>query len=117
VATLTFIGLTYLWAGESFTHFLYPAHGLADAYFQAAAWHQGLFDSFVAIAALAVIAVWIILYGKAHGVTWQLPDWLEQVQTILYVTFLNGLYVEDVLRAMNPFSDRPKISYRHRTSH
>ena len=48
VATLSFIGLTYLWAGETFTHFLYPAPGEAAAYFQAAAWHPSLFDAFVA---------------------------------------------------------------------
>jgi len=114
VATLAFIGWTYLWAGESFTHFLYPAPGEAAAYFQAAAWHQGLFDAFVVLAALAVVAVWVILYGKAQGMTWQLPGWLEEIQATLYVTFLNGLYVEDVLRALNPFSGRPPIFHRHR---
>jgi NADH-quinone oxidoreductase subunit L len=100
VATLSFIGLTYLWAGESFTHFLYPAPGQADAYFQAAAWHQGLFDAFVALSALLIVLVWVILYGKAHGTRLLLPDWVGTIYTRIYVAFLNGLYVENVLEAL-----------------
>ena len=100
VATLSFIGLTYLWAGESFTHFLYPAPGEAAAYFQAAAWHQSLFDAFVAVSALLIVLVWVILYGKAHGMRLPLPDRLGTIYARLYVAFLNGLYVEDVLQAL-----------------
>ncbi|HEX2056504.1 MAG TPA: proton-conducting transporter membrane subunit [Nitrospiraceae bacterium] len=76
LATLALIGLTYLWAGESFTHFLYPAPGTASAYFRAAAWNQALFDAFVACSTLLVVGVWVVLYGKAHGVRFLLPEWL-----------------------------------------
>ncbi|MGH7233569.1 MAG: proton-conducting transporter membrane subunit, partial [Nitrospiraceae bacterium] len=100
VVTLSFIGLTYLWTGESFTHFLYPTPGQAAAYFQAAAWHQGLFDAFVALSALLIVAVWVILYGKAHGMRLLLPNWLATIYTRVYVAFLSGLYVEDVLQAL-----------------
>jgi NADH-quinone oxidoreductase subunit L len=100
IASLGFIGFTYLWAGESFTHFLYPAPGQVAAYFQAAAWHQGLFDAFVALSALIIVAVWIGLYGRAHGFLLWIPDWIERMHTRLYVAFLNTLYVEDVLRAL-----------------
>jgi NADH-quinone oxidoreductase subunit L len=102
IATLAFIGFTYLWAGESFTHFLYPEPGQVAAYFQAASWHEGLFDAFVVMAALLVVAVWVVLYAKAHGYRLLLPAWLDRVQTRLYVAFLNALYVEDVLRAFGP---------------
>jgi NADH-quinone oxidoreductase subunit L len=102
LGTLAFIGLTYLWAGESFTHFLYPAPGRAAAYFQAAAWSQGLFDAFVACSALLVIAVWVVLYGKAHGVRVLLPGWLDELHTRLYVAFLSALYIEDILRVIAP---------------
>ncbi|SPP64330.1 NADH-quinone oxidoreductase subunit L [Nitrospira lenta] len=102
LATLTFIGLTYLWAGEAFTHFLYPAPEHVAAYFQAAAWHQGLFDSIVILSALIIIGVWILLYGHAHGYRPMWPAWLGTLHTRLYVAFLGGLYIEDLLRALRP---------------
>ena len=61
VATLSLVGLTYLWAGETFTHFLYPVPGQVSAYFEAAAWNQRLFDSFVALATFLIVAVWVVL--------------------------------------------------------
>ncbi len=103
LVTLTFIGLTYLWAGDAFTHFLYPAPEHVAAYFQAAAWHQGLFDAVVILSALIIIGVWVLLYGKAHGYQPMLPAWLTTLHTRLYVAFLGGLYVEDLLRALRPW--------------
>jgi NADH-quinone oxidoreductase subunit L len=100
LGALSLIGFTYLWAGHAFTQFLYPAPGEAAGYFQAAAWNRGLFDSFVALSALLVITVWIFLYGKAHGVRLLRPAWLEPLRVRAYVAFLNGLYVEDVVRAV-----------------
>ncbi len=100
LATLTFIGLTYLWAGETFTHFLYPAPEQVAAYFQAAAWHQGLFDTVITLSALIIIGVWAVLYGNAHGYQPMLPAGLTTLRTRLYVAFLGGLYVEDLLRAL-----------------
>ncbi len=102
IVTLTFIVLTYLWAGESFTHFLYPAPGQAAAYFQAAAWNEALFEAFVALAALVIVGVWVVLYAKAHGFRLLLPAWLDRVRVRLYVAFLSALYVEDALRALSP---------------
>ena len=102
LVTLAFVGLTYLWAGEAFTHFLYPAPGTASAYFRTAAWNQGLFDAFVACSTLLVIGVWVVLYGKAHGVRLLLPSWLERLHTRLYVAFLSALYVEDIVRVVRP---------------
>lgn len=102
LATLTFIGLTYLWAGETFTHFLYPAPEQVAAYFQAAAWHQGLFDTVITLSALIIIGVWAVLYGNAHGYQPMLPAGLTTLRTRLYVAFLGGLYVEDLLRALYP---------------
>jgi NADH-quinone oxidoreductase subunit L len=109
VATLALISLTYLWAGEAFTGFLYPEPGEAAAYFQAASWHTGLFDAFVALAAILVIGVWIVLYGEAHGVRMLIPAWLGTIRTRAYVAFLNGLYVEDLLRAWGGRPRGPKV--------
>ncbi len=116
VAAIAFIGLTYLWAGESFTHFLYPTPGQAVAYFQAASWHQGLFDAVILLSTLMVVAVWVVLYGNAHGVSLLLPRRFEELHTRLYVAFLNCLYVEDVLRALSPFKQRRLASPRPSTS-
>ena len=116
VATLTLIVLTYLWAGESFTHFLYPEQGVAASYFQAASWPKGLFDAFVALAALLIIAVWILLYGKAHGLPLVIPAWLGAILTRVYVAFLNGLYVDEVLRTLGGKRGRIPAA-GHRTTH
>jgi NADH-quinone oxidoreductase subunit L len=97
LATLAFIGLTYLWAGESFTHFLYPRPGEPAAYFQAAAWPRGLFEAFVALSAVLVVGVWVVLYGRAHGLR-LLPDWVETIHIRLYVAFLHALYVEEAVQ-------------------
>jgi NADH-quinone oxidoreductase subunit L len=51
--------------------------------------------------------VWVVLYGKAHGVRLLRPAWLEQVRVKAYVAFLNGLYVEDFLRAVGRQFRRP----------
>ncbi len=108
VATLALISLTYLWAGEAFTAFLYPDPNEAAAYFQAASWPTELFAGFVAVSAILVIGIWILLYGHAHGVTVLMPSWLGPVRTRLYVAFLNCLYVEDLWRAWRSRLPRPR---------
>jgi NADH-quinone oxidoreductase subunit L len=101
IVALFVIVLTYVWAGESFTHFLYSSPGEASAYFEAAAWSQALFETFVALSAVAIIAVWAILYGQAHSSTLLLPTWLKEARQRLYVLFFNALYVEDLLHMLN----------------
>lgn len=117
VTTLTFIGLTYLWAGESFTHFLYPTAGQAASFFHAAAWPQGLFDIFVALSALLIVVVWIWLYGKAHGFRPLLPDRLDRFQTSVYVAFLNGLYVEEFVQTFGSYSRNWRFRRNDSTVH
>ena len=113
LVTLAVIGLTYLWAGEAFTHFLYvPSE--AAAYFQAAAWPKGLFDLFVVFSAILVVGVWIILYARARGLRVFLPGWLNALHARVYVSFLNALYIEDVLRAIAARRTRPP---RHPSRH
>ena len=115
VFTLSFIGLTYLWAGEAFTHFLYPEPGQAAAYFLAAAWPQALFEAVVGLSALLIVAVWGLLYAQAHGVRMLLPTWLETLQARAYVAFLNGLYVEDAWWARRHGPHRIRIPNPRRT--
>ena len=100
VVTVALIGLTYLWAGETFTLFLYAEPGQASAYFQVAGWPKSLFDAFVSFAVALVIVMWSYLYGKAHGMRFfSSSNWFGGLQSRAYVAFLNGLYIEDVLRA------------------
>lgn len=106
LGALALIGLTYLWAGEAFTHLLYPGPEEAAHYFRAAEWPRGVFDAFVGLSAVFVVGVWVVIYGKAHGVRFLMPLWVENLRTRAYVAFLNGLYVEDAVRALSGSSRR-----------
>lgn len=106
LGALALIGLTYLWAGESFTHLLYPGPDEAGHYFRAAEWHRSVFDAFIAVAAVLVVGAWGLIYGKAHGLRFLVPDWIDTLRTRAYVAFLNGLYVEDLVRAWSGASRR-----------
>ena len=39
-----------------------------------------------------------MIYGKARGVKFLMPAWMDQLRARAYVMFLNGLYVEDLVR-------------------
>ena len=106
LGALALIGLTYLWAGEAFTHFLYPAHGIAASYVQAAEWNRALFDAVVGICAIMIVGAWGLIYGKAKGIKVLMPGWMESLRTRAYVAFLNGLYVEDVVRMIGRTGSR-----------
>jgi NADH-quinone oxidoreductase subunit L len=100
LGALALIGLTYLWAGETFTHFLYPGPGTAAAYMQAAEWNRTLFDALIGLAAILIVGAWGVIYGKAKGVRLLVPAWMDTLQARAYVAFLNGLYVEDLVRML-----------------
>ncbi len=106
LVTLALIGLTYLWAGEAFTHFLYPDHGTAGAFVRAAEWNRSLFDAVVGFAVILILAAWAMIYGKAKGVRLLMPAWMDQLRARAYVTFLNGLYVEDLVRRIGRMTFR-----------
>ncbi len=106
LAALALIGLTYLWAGESFTHLLYPGPDEAAQYFRAAEWDRSVFDAFVGLSAVLIVGAWGVIYGKAHGLRFLVPTWMETLRTRVYVAFLNGLYVEDLVRAWSGASRR-----------
>lgn len=106
LGALALIGLTYLWAGEAFTHFLYPVHGVAASYVQAAQWNRALFDAVVGFSAIMIVGAWGLIYGKAKGIKVLMPMWVESLRTRAYVAFLNGLYVEDVVRMIGRAGSR-----------
>jgi NADH:ubiquinone oxidoreductase subunit 5 (subunit L)/multisubunit Na+/H+ antiporter MnhA subunit len=92
--TLFLVVLTYLLAAESFTHFLYPAPGEVAYHFQAGALPVAVFDVLVAAFALAIILGWILIYAKSHGRMVRLPQWVNTLQTDIYLLLINRLYLD-----------------------
>ena len=94
IAALFLIGFTYLWAGEAFTHFLYPGPGVADAFFVAAALNPTVFDLLIMVSTLFIILGWISAYTNAKGQkVWNAEKW-QAIQQKLYVFLINRLYVD-----------------------
>ncbi|WHZ23858.1 MAG: NADH dehydrogenase, subunit 5 [Nitrospira sp.] len=94
--TLVLVVFTYLFAVESFTHFLYPNPDEVASYFKAAALPGRLFDSLVVGTTLLTILSWCYLYARAHGRTIRIPGWIETSMHRLYVTFMNRLYLDQL---------------------
>jgi NADH-quinone oxidoreductase subunit L len=92
--TLLLVVFTYLFAAETFTHFLYPDPNAVAFYFQAAALPGRLFDGLVIGTTLLIILSWVYLYAQAHGRTMQMPAWVLALRVRLYVLFMNRLYVD-----------------------
>ncbi|MBA2487349.1 MAG: NADH-quinone oxidoreductase subunit L [Nitrospira sp.] len=94
--TLVLVVFTYLFAVESFTHFLYPNPDEVASYFRAAALPGRLFDSLVVGTTLLIILSWFYLYAHAHGRTVRVPGWIEVFLISLYVIFMNRLYLDQL---------------------
>jgi NADH-quinone oxidoreductase subunit L len=92
--TLLLVVFTYLFAVDSFTHFLYPDPAEVASYFQAAALPGRLFDVLVAGSTLLIVLGWCYLYAHAHGRTIRMPVWIEHLSARLYVLFMNRLYLD-----------------------
>ncbi len=94
VVALFAMVLTYLWAGESFTHFLYPGPGEVTGYLESAALAGWLFDIVVVTMTLLISMFWILLYTNARGQHILMPSWVSALQTRLYVVFVNRLWID-----------------------
>ncbi len=94
LATLLFVVFTYLFAVETFTHFLYPNPEDVARYFRTAALPARLFDALVGATTLLTILTWVYLYAQAHGRTMSMPDWVATPRDGLYVLLMNRLYVD-----------------------
>ena len=96
VFTVFLVIVTYIWAAESFTYFLYPAPGEAARYFQAAAFPPWLFDVFVVGVSFLVIGGWAVVYTNVRGEHTFIPRWSLGVMPRLYMWFWNRLYIDTV---------------------
>ena len=94
--TLVLVVFTYLFAVESFTHFLFPNPDEVASYFRAAALPGRLFDTLVVGTTLLTIVSWFYLYAHAHGRTVHVPGWFEMFLARLYVLFMNRLYLDQL---------------------
>ncbi len=94
IGTLFLIGFTYLWAGEQFTHFLYPEPGAAEAFFVAAALNPTVFDTMILLTTFFILFGWFHLYTDAKGHTILNPAWILAFQQRLYILLINRLYVD-----------------------
>ena len=94
IGTLFFIGFTYLWAGEQFTHFLYPEPGVADAFFVAAALNPTVFDTLILLSTIFILLGWFYAQADAKGQKFLNPDWIRTVRQRLYMLLINRLYVD-----------------------
>jgi NADH-quinone oxidoreductase subunit L len=96
LATLVVVVFTYLFAAESFAHFLYPDSDELAFYFKAAALPGRLFDLLVVGTTAMIVLGWCYLYAAAHGRTIRVPAWVEDALRGLYVLFMNRLYLDRV---------------------
>ena len=94
IAALFLIGFTYLWAGELFTHFLYPEPGVADAFFVAAALNPTVFDVFILASTTLILFGWMYGYIDAKGQKILNPEWSQTIQQRIYLFLINRLYVD-----------------------
>lgn len=94
LGTLGLVVFTYLFAAETFTHFLYPDPADVARYFQAAALPGRLFDGLVGGTVVVTIVGWICLYAQTQGRVMRMPAWLEDLRLRLYVPLLNRFYLD-----------------------
>ena len=94
IGALFFIVFIYLWAGEEFTHFLYPEPGLADSFFVAAAFHPRIFDLIILSATAIIMFGWFVLYTNAKGQKIFVSDWLVSLRKYAYIFLINRFYVD-----------------------
>jgi NADH-quinone oxidoreductase subunit L len=93
------VSAAYLFAAETFTHFLYPEPGIVSAYFKAGALPQGVFWMVVALFVLTITGGWFFAYGQRLG-TGTLTPGSKMIH--LYLFFVNDFYLDAfVLRIVN----------------
>ena len=92
--TFIIVVVTYLFAAEGFTRFLYPSRTDVAFYFKSASLPGSLFDLLVGTIAIFVIFGWVLLYSQSHGKLFLTPAWLSSFQDRLYLFFINRLYID-----------------------
>ena len=90
LAAVSFASVSYFFAAEQFTHFLYPDHSQVSAYFEAAALPHGVFLLMAAVLVLSIGSSWFGLYLHYHD---KFVPHSGRLWTQLYLLFANRLYI------------------------
>jgi len=85
------VSTVYLFAAETFTHFLYPEPGIVAAYFQAGALPKGVFVLIMTLFIAAITGGWFFVYADIEG---QRKLRSGPLFTHLYLFFANRLYLD-----------------------
>jgi NADH-quinone oxidoreductase subunit L len=94
LVVVTIVTLLYLFAAEQFTAFLYPTPETVTAYYEAASLPRGLFVAILVVAAALTVTGWAMAYTKRLGRTFNRPQAMTDLQTTLYLFFVNRLYLD-----------------------
>ena len=94
IAALFLIVFVYLWAGEEFTHYLYPGPGVAESYFVAAAFNPLVFDAIIVISTAFILFGWFAVYTNAKGQKIFITRWIISIRKQLYILLINRFYVD-----------------------
>jgi len=94
IAALFLIVFVYLWAGEEFTHYLYPGPGVAESYFVAAAFNPYVFDAIIVISTVFILFGWFTVYTNAKGQKIFITRWIISIRKQLYILLINRFYVD-----------------------
>ena len=94
VLAVFLIVVTYVWATDTFTYFLYPTAGEATRYFHTAAFPLWLFDSFIGVILALFLGGWSISYTNRRGKHSLIPGWMRDLSPRFYVWFWNRLYFD-----------------------
>ncbi|MCF8719875.1 NADH-quinone oxidoreductase subunit 5 family protein [Nitrospina gracilis] len=96
IGSLFFIVFMYLWAGEVFTHFIYPEPGVAAGFFKAAAFNPKVFDMLVLMATVLIFLGWVVTYTNSRGQAIFVKSWLLSIRNHLYILLINRFYLDRV---------------------
>lgn len=91
VLTVCLIVVTYIWATESFTYFLYPSHSEVSGYYQAAAFPTWVFNTFVGAIVILLLFGWYLSYSSSHR-----DKKVLQISPSIYMHVWNGLYFDRI---------------------
>ncbi|MBX9690267.1 MAG: hypothetical protein K2X27_26375 [Candidatus Obscuribacterales bacterium] len=99
VPMLLAVGLvivTYLWAAESFTEFLYPVPGSAHSYFQSASFPLWIFDLFIGMIVLLFLCAWEALRPGGGKIAKPFQKQTRGALVFLYVVLWDGLRIGSI---------------------
>ena len=101
IGALFLIGFIYLWAGEEFTHFLYPGPGEAEGLFAAAAFPPLVFDLIILTSTGLFLLGWFVVYNEAKGQKTFLSDWIASTWKKMYILLINRFYIDRIYVGWN----------------